>query len=324
MVQSTLLDIIAVNREDLMQGSNTALNILSMIHRNFDEEKDEEVVMSIALNDSIARMIYHADYARAIEISAGILDRYPNSLYPYFVTRHLGVMGRCQALSGLYKLADETLHRAIDIIETQLGGSDEAYRHHADILHDLAMANSMATGAPDISMRYLEQALQILNNTAQEVRKGVVLMGLGNVRYGEGKVESALEYYLMASLIFDEQSNFSNLASVDSNIGLCYTDLNIPELAESFLLRSLDLRQKIGNSDEIAISYYNLGRLFDKRGDIDQAILYFLSCRDYASRSINKYVYRLALEGLDKLSQLKGDTMHAAAHSGDRQQVQII
>jgi tetratricopeptide (TPR) repeat protein len=188
----------------------------------------------------------------------------------------------------------------------------------------MAMANGMAQGAPDISMRYLEQALQILNNTAQEVRKGVVLMGLGNVRYGEGKVQSALEYYLMASLIFDEQSNFSNLASVDSNIGLCYTDLNIPELAESFLIRSLELRHTVGNSDEIAISYYNLGRLFDKKGDVDQAILHFLSCRDYASRSINKYVYRLALESLEKLTQVKGDTMHAAVHSADRQGVQTI
>jgi tetratricopeptide (TPR) repeat protein len=307
-----------------MQGGNTAMNILTMIHRNFDDVTDEQVVMSLALNDSVARMVYHADYERAIEISSAILDRFTVSLHPYFVTRHLGVIGRCQALSGQYKLADETLHKALDIVERQLGGTDEAYRHQADILHDLAMANDMAKGAPDVSMRYLEEALQILNNTAQEIRKGVILMGLGNVRYGEGKVQSALEYYLMASLIFDEQSNFSNLASVDSNIGLCYTDLNIPELAESFLIRSLDLRQKIGNSDEIAISYYNLGRLFDKKGDIDQAILYYLSCRDYASRSINKYVYRLALESLEKLSQTKGDTMHAAVHSGDRQGVQTI
>jgi tetratricopeptide (TPR) repeat protein len=324
LVQSTLLDIIAVNREDLMQGSNTALNILMMIHRNFDNVHDEQVLMSLALNDSVARMVYHADYERAIEISYAILDRFPVSLHPYFVTRHLGVIGRCQALSGQYKLAEETLHKAIDIVARQLRSSDEAYRHHADILHDLAMANDMAKGAPDVSMRYLEQALQILNNTAQEVRKGVVLMGLGNIRYGMGKVQSALEYYLLASLIFDEQSNFSNLASVDSNIGLCYTDLNIPELAESYLVRSLDLRHKIGNSDEIAISYYNLGRLFDKKGDVNQAILHYLSCRDYASRSINKYVYRLALESLEKLSQVKGDAMYAAVHSGDRHSVQTI
>jgi len=307
-----------------MQGSNTALNILTMIHRNFDDVDDEDVVMSVALNDSVARMVYHADYDRAIEMSTRILDRFTNSLHRYFITRHLGIIGRCQALSGRFKLAEETLLTALDIVDRQLGASDEAYRHHADILHDLAMANSMSQGPPEVSMVYLEQALQILNNTAQEVRKGVVLMGLGNIRYSQQKVQSALEYYLMASLIFDEQSNFSNLASVDSNIGLCYTDLDIMELAESYLMRSLDLRQKIGNSDEIAISYYNLGRMYEKKGNIDSAMLHMLSCRDHASRSVNKHVYTLALESLEKLSQLKGDSMHAEIYNNDRQRVQFI
>jgi tetratricopeptide (TPR) repeat protein len=300
LIRKTLLEIIAVNREDLMLSNNMALGILAMIHKNFDDVADEECILSLALNDSISRMLFHADYDRAIWYSRQALDRF----------------GRVAEASG-------TLRRALEIGE-RLPASEEATRHTADVLHDLAMAGDMAGRPGDEGVAYLERAIQLLTATTYEIRKGVCLMGIGNIRYNQGRVQSALEYYLTASLIFDEQSNFPNLASVDSNIGLCYTDLEIPELAEGYLTRSLQLRRKIGNPDEIAISYYNLGRLYDSQDKTDKAIVQMLSCRDYASRSINKHLYRLALESLEKISQKKGDLLSSAAYTDERMKVQLL
>jgi tetratricopeptide (TPR) repeat protein len=323
LIRKTLLEIIAVNREDLMLSNNMALGILAMIHKNFDDVADEECILSLALNDSISRMLFHADYDRAIWYSRQALDRFPDSPFHYFTARHLAVTGRCQALSGRVAEASGTLRRALEIGE-RLPASEEATRHTADVLHDLAMAGDMAGRPGDEGVAYLERAIQLLTATTYEIRKGVCLMGIGNIRYNQGRVQSALEYYLTASLIFDEQSNFPNLASVDSNIGLCYTDLEIPELAEGYLTRSLQLRRKIGNPDEIAISYYNLGRLYDSQDKTDKAIVQMLSCRDYASRSINKHLYRLALESLEKISQKKGDLLSSAAYTDERMKVQLL
>jgi tetratricopeptide (TPR) repeat protein len=323
LIGKTLLDIIAVNREDLQLSSNTALNILSMIHRNFPDIADEECVLSLTLNDSIARMVFHADLKKAISISRDVVKKFSQSPYHYFVARHLGVIGRCLALSGRHAEAEETLKQALKEGE-RLTLSSQSFCHMADVLHDLAMNNDMARGDAAQSIEYLEKAIQMLNGTSYELRKGVCLMGIGNIKYNNGKVQSALEYYLMASLIFDEQSNFSNLASVDSNIGLCYTDLDMADLAGVYLNRSLLLRRKIGNSDEIAISYYNLSRLYERNGNIDQAIVSLVSCQEYCAGSVNKKLYYLTQEGLDKLAGLKVERLQSVPYSNERQVIQTL
>ena len=312
MIDQTLLEILAVNRDELMQSSNTAQKILSIIHKTYPEIWDEECLLSISLNDSIVRMIFHADYAKAISISKTALDRFPDARFPYLVSRHLSLIGRCLTLSGgRWAEAQEHLLKALDISRTGFSDQTESRRVSAEILHDLAMNTMMSGGDPVQAIRYLEQALVMLENTDFEVRKGVCLMGLGNIMYSRADVNEALGYYLKAEFIFDEQSSFANWASVDSNIGLCHMELKNFQLAEKYLSRSLNLRRKIGNSDEIAISCYNLSLLYERKGNIEKAILLLLACRSNASRSINKKMYNDAVARLDELSQKRSQDYEA-------------
>ena len=306
MINQTLLDILALNREGLMKSNSTALGILSIIRKNYHDLYDEECILSLSLNESIARMIYHADYDRSIAISRAILERFPDTEYAYYVCRHLAVIGRCQALSGSAVEAAHTLARAYDMIESGMIRSDDILRLSADILHDRAMNNMMSGGTPDIAVQYLEQALTIIEHTDYQMCKGVSLMGLGNIRYSEGKVHDALDYYLKAEQIFDEESNFSNWASISSNIGLCHMNLGYFQMAEKYLTRSLSLRRKIGNSDEISISFFNLSLLYEMKGNLDKAILNMIACRSNASRSVNKKIYDDSVLYLKSLIEKNG------------------
>jgi tetratricopeptide (TPR) repeat protein len=312
LIDQTLLEILAVNRDELMQSSNSALKILAIIHKSYPEIWDEECILSISLNDSIVRMLFHADYAKAISISQGVLDRFPDSKFPYFVSRHLAVIGRCLTLSGgKYAEAENSLLKALDMSSSDLTDDTESKRVSAEILHDLAM-NTMMSGGDDVqAIKYLEQALVMLQNTNFEARKAVCLMGLGNIMYSRDDVHEALDYYLKAEFIFDELSNFSNWASVDSNIGLCHMQLNNLQLAEKYLNRSLNLRRKIGNSDEIAISCFNLSLLYERKGNIEKAILHLLACRSNASRSVNKKMYNDAVARLDDLAPKRSQDYEA-------------
>lgn len=323
MDNKALLEIIAVNREDIMIGNNMALNILSVLHKNFDAITNEACTMSLALNDSIARMVFHADYNKAIEISTATLQRFPNTSQYYFKTRHLGVIGRCNALAGNFALAEDALLNTLATVEQHLEVSDEVNRLIADTLHDLAMANAMNNGKPEESITYLNRALEVLGGL-YPVRRGVCLMGIGNVLYSQAKLEEALEYYTKSAAIFDEQSSFANLASAYSNIGLANTDLGKHTIADGYLLRSLQLRHTIGNTDEIAISYYNLGRLYEQLGNTEKALNYYMHGRDYASSSINKHNYHLAVAAINALPLQKSNTPHTAIAGNERYKVHAL
>jgi tetratricopeptide (TPR) repeat protein len=287
--------------------------MLQLIHKNYDYILDEECVMSLSLNDSIARMVYHADYAGAIANSRAILAEYPRSPFHYFTARHLSLIGRCLTLSGQFAAGEEALHRAM--VKVKLLSPDrETTKVTADILHDLAMNNDMSQGAPETSMRYLEKAIDLLTPTDMEIRKGVCLMGLGNVSYGKGDAATALQYYLDSAQIFEDQANLFNLANASSNIGLCYTDLGKLNAAESHLMRSLHLRKNLGNPDQIAISYMNLGKLYENMGDMEKALINVLACRDLSFHSSSKYIYNIALDWIKNCPIRETDLNDSATH----------
>jgi tetratricopeptide (TPR) repeat protein len=313
-IRTTLLEIIEINREALMLSSNSALHLLHLIHKNYDNIADEECVMSLSLNDSIAKMIFHADHAGAVANSREVLAAYPRSEYAYYTARHLALIGRCLTLSGQFAAGEEALHRAMTKIKPLKDGSREMIKINADILHDLAMNNDMSQGSPGTSMRYLEKAIDMLEDTDLVVRKGICLMGLGNINYGQGEVEPALEHYLRSSQIFEDEANLFNLANVSSNIGLCYTDLGKLEVAESHLIRSLHLRKNLGNPDQIAISYHNLSRLYDNMGDIEKALINMLACRDQSRNSTNKHIYNIAIDWIEKCSLRESDLLDSSSH----------
>jgi tetratricopeptide (TPR) repeat protein len=317
MIRITLLEVIAVNRDYLTQSSNMALRILSMLHRHYDGLDDEECIMSLALNDSLALMMFHADYDRAIRHSLTVLDRFPHSTHTYFIARHLAVIGRCWGLSGRSVRAQETLMEALEIGTERLPVSDSSIGLRADILHDLAMSNEMSKGDTSISAGYLHNALLLLEGTAFEGRKGTCLMGLGNIDYHQGKVETALGYYLRAADMFAEEANLHNLAAINSNIGLCYTDMGREKMAEGHLTRSLSQRLRIGNPDMIAISYFNFVRLYEQQGNMDKAISTMLTCRDYTRRSVNKYLHKMVLEWLAEKAP-QASPAYTAPHSDVR------
>jgi tetratricopeptide (TPR) repeat protein len=314
MNQKIALEIIAANREYLQINSNMALDNLASIHRDFDDIQDEAVIMSLALNDCVAYMRFHADYDRAMALSRQMLDRYHDSEHQYFIAKHISILGRCMIQHEQYRDAQTQLLQALQIADTELSECDETTQLRVDILHDLAMANDMAGGAPQITTQYLEKALTLLEGTPFEARRGLCLMGLGNAKYTEKKTEEALAYYIRARDIFDDDLHHLNLATAYSNIALCYFDLHKVEPAEENILLAHELRLRTGNDETIANSHYVLARFYEVIGNDEKAFTNLLTCRDYALKSANKIQYKKSLEWLEKIATKRNDPDTAALY----------
>lgn len=319
MKPKIVLEIISANREHLRLNSRMALDTLSSLHKDFSELKDEACIISLALNDSIAYMIFDADYDKAISNSRSVLERFPHSRHSYLISYHLSIIGRCLALSGKHEQAKEALLQSLEISEHALKPTNETISLSADILHDLAMSNDMAGGNSKKTILYLGRALTILSGSDMEIRKGVCLMGLGNVKYSEGKKRAALRYYLKAAKIFEDQQIHNNLAAAYSNMGLSYAALGQMESAEKYHHQALMVRLRIGNNDDIANSYFNLSQFHDLSKDTDKTYSSLLECRNYAAKSANRKIYKDTLLWLESIALSRNDMENVIKFREERQ-----
>ncbi len=313
MDQTQILEMIASNRKFLKLKSSIALQNLAMLHRSFDGVDDEECILSLALNDSVAAMLFDADYAKAIAISQGMIDRFPHSPHTFLLACHATRIGRCLTYALRHEEAHSVLSRALDQIAL-LPDDEEVIGQRADILHDLAMNNYYAEKDAAETIAYLEKALAVMGDKGYENRRGICLMGMGNVLDDQGRYGEALNHHLKAMELFDEADNYGNLATVLCNIGTAYIGLGLPADAEPYLLRSLDMRSRMGNYGDIATSYYNLALLYKAKGETEKAYSTMMTGCDYALVSQKKGLQILILEQLAELAEYLEDPAAAEQH----------
>jgi len=306
------LEIIEDNRQFLLYSSAMALSNLANIHKDFDDIQDEEVIMSLALNDCIVFMRFQGEYDKAIHHAEQIIERFSETRHRYYIAKLIAIIGRCQIMSQRYDEGFDSLRKSEEMCLNELPPSDTTTRLKADLLHDMAMANDLNDGDPDLSVQYLNKALALLEDSPAQIHKGICLMGLGNIRHKQSRPAEALEYYLKARDIFDEEYNFVNLGIAYGNLALCYKDLGRMDLAEENINLSHELQIRTGNHKNIATSYHNLGRFYEVKGDLEKAYINLLTSRDYAIKSGAKKVYMDCLEWLEKISIKRNDPLNAA------------
>jgi tetratricopeptide (TPR) repeat protein len=159
-----------------------------MLHRSFDGVNDEECLISLALNDSYAAVIFGADYAKAIEVSQGVLNDFPDSPHTFLIASHTYMLGRCHVFLTRYDVADEYLHRAGDMVETISPVTHDVLRPQGGYTALSAMNTYHAHRDDAVCISYLERALAILEETDFSNRKGICLIGIGNIRKGKANI----------------------------------------------------------------------------------------------------------------------------------------
>ena len=231
------------------------------------------------------------------------------------------VIGRCYTFSQSFDQAWAHLRSAEEMAFEILPQAEETRTLRADIMHEIGMTIVQSGGDKEEGVRALEKALRILGHDGgHQVRRGVYILGVGNIRFSQGRYEDALNYYMRAEALLEGTDSYSNLSTALCNLGVCHICLSTLEVGETYIMRSLELRIKTGSYGEIAGSYYNLAALYERKGDIEKAYKTMLISCDYALVSQVRELKLKIIHELEALSNslsVASSTLQQDSHFAD-------
>jgi tetratricopeptide (TPR) repeat protein len=98
---------------------------------------------------------------------------------------------------------------------------------------------------------------------------------LGGILFRQGEIEQAVQHTHTAMSYWQEIGYSWGVAAALSNLGILESVSGNWQAAYNSIKRSLDLRQKMGDVEGVAITNHNLGHLVRNLGDVAQAELYY-------------------------------------------------
>ncbi len=254
-----LLKLLYTNRELIQRNNIHALEHLHMLQNDYANSTDEEIVLHLELNSSLAEFHFHSNNNFVIENSSKVISKFKDTEHQNILARHHWLVGHCHANKGDYEIAKEQLQLALQALTPD---KPDLATIKADTLISLAMNEELAERDHQKAIEYLEQAITLLDDKAHLIYRASCLMGLGNVYINIDNIKEALRYYKLAVDIYEERFDLANMASGYSNLGTCYINLKDYALAEYYLEKSLDMRLKFGTPEHIGTSYYNLSLVY--------------------------------------------------------------
>ena len=128
---------------------------------------------------------------------------------------------------------------------------------------------------PQQGLKYGFESLQL----AQQIKwdKGIAqAFNTIGINYGFGLSDypNALKYYLKSLAIREKMGNLGEVAGSLNNIGSIYDDINENEKALQYYNRALVINKKLGNLDWAANNLSNIGIVYTKLKQFDKAINY--------------------------------------------------
>ncbi|AWV98705.1 sensor histidine kinase [Arcticibacterium luteifluviistationis] len=114
----------------------------------------------------------------------------------------------------------------------------------------------------------------------------IALNMMGVVHRRMEEVREALDYHKQALELAETKGSATktgmrNIAVARNSIGNIYISLRQPELAEKEFVESMKIEKKTSNDLGLAINYQNLGSIYEERGSLDSALLFYRTSRDY-------------------------------------------
>jgi tetratricopeptide (TPR) repeat protein len=162
----------------------------------------------------------------------------------------------------------------------------------ADIRKDTSYVNLLNKTAtdylkthPHVARKVSEHVLEVSSRLNYTRGYARALTIMGNSYWYEGMYEFAQNYYLLAARQYHSIHDSVGLGQTYNNIGEVYKKLDDLDQALEYLLKAIDLKKK--DSATRAITYYNIGELYIRLGRIEQAKSYIDKSYSLAQKQNN-------------------------------------
>lgn len=148
----------------------------------------------------------------------------------------------------------------------------EAYYDYAVGL-DMKSAFEKAIDASTLSMQFYQEGKDPLGKISAKVLKAWILYNRGDVMDGIELTEEALNEVLENEDEWKSSTRFNKiLGNIYSDLGTYYKRVGESDKAVEFSEKSLDIRKKLGDKDDLAEAIMNLGRIWHDLQNFDEAL----------------------------------------------------
>jgi tetratricopeptide (TPR) repeat protein len=190
---------------------------------------------------------------RALRLSSGVTE--PVALATMYVN-----VARVQLHKGHYEDAESSLNRAEALfrdadLQTEMGV--------AHLAHGFVLARK---DEPESARGQFELALQIFIETRSPINEAHTRNELARLERLSGSPERARELLQRSLDLAGDVGDLRVLAWAHRELGLCMQETD-PLAAEKNLRHAIDLYERAEEKLELAITYGDLGNLFDAQGD---------------------------------------------------------
>ncbi len=170
----------------------------------------------------------------------------------------------------------------------------------------------------DVAIRYFERSIALADSLKFESLKVPGYVSLLNQYLRMDQPQKALGY--MNSEQGQKLRNYLNTFGMtgvsDQALGFIFTELNQLDSARYHMSLALPYFEKNINESSKMSFYLQMGKLYDKTGDNDKAIEYYVKAKEAAERNGILDIVMIASKHLDGVYERKGDFKMAALYGG--------
>ncbi|MBJ7429400.1 MAG: tetratricopeptide repeat protein, partial [Bacteroidia bacterium] len=134
--------------------------------------------------------------------------------------------------------------------------------------------------------KFLLQALPIAKKINEEL--GLIYYNLASIYLEKKEFTKALEKFELVLEDDLKSNNIKNIAETYDNIGMCYLGLNQYGVAESYLNKAFDIREKINDENGLRNSLTDLANLHIKNKQFAKALTFLERAENLAQKTNNK------------------------------------
>ena len=151
-----------------------------------------------------------------------------------------------------------------------------------------ASINLLRMSYLDSAMNYVMRGLHLVEKYPDASLEGSFYNVIGNIKREQNDYKAALDNYIKAVKLFEQQKNLRGLTQALSNVGNIHNLMDDTDRAIDYAIQSLEAAKAANIKSSIAYSYRLMGRIYRKQKKPDEALKAYRNAADIFRASLSK------------------------------------
>ncbi len=155
----------------------------------------------------------------------------------------------------------------------------------------------------------LNEMAQLYRNDNDFNNAGLTYSRIAFKYWQAGRPQEAIDNFALSAKLYLQKDNYKEVKNIYSNIGVIYTDQEELNFALDFFNKSLDVRKKLGDNNEIAAGLIDVAYILQVLGSTEDAIKKLEEALDLALKQKNSRLisdcYQLLAQNYDQAGNIK-------------------